>query len=1158
LINERDRSEPRVHDLDERYRALDGTVFCSGVQALVRLPLDQLRVDRRSGLRTAGFISGYQGSPLAGYDKEVHHARRHLEALGVVHQPGLNEELAAAAVMGSQLASTVADHRYDGVVGLWYGKAPGLDRAGDAIRHGNFAGASPHGGVVLLVGDDPGAKSSTLPSASEHSLYDLMIPTLAPGSVQELLDLGRHAIGLSRASGLWSALKVIAAVADGTATVDVDLDRVVPVFEPGPTFVPEVSGNLMTPFTLEREREMLEVRLEVARRYGTVNRLNEAVVNPADAWLGIVAPSHTYPRVREALGLLGLDDQDLYSLGIRVLRVGLLYPLDRQQLRSFAQGLQTVLVVEEKRPFVALHLRDALYGMADAPEVIGQRDGRDRPLIPGANSLNADQLVEPLRRILTPRVGPERLRSSQPEADHRVRISIPLTARTPFFCSGCPHNTSTVVSPGVLMGAGIGCSCMVVYMEEDVGHVSSLTCMGSEGAQWVGMSPFVGTDHFVQNMGDGTFAHSGQLAIQAAVAADVNITYKLLFNGVVAMTGGQGAVGALGVPAIADGLLAQGVKKVVITTDDVKRYRGADLPDGVEVRDRSRLLETQQELAKLSGVTVLIHDQRCAAELRRDRKRGKVAAPTERIVINQRVCEGCGDCGAKSNCLSVQPIDTEFGRKTHIHQGSCNFDRSCINGDCPSFATVTTVGGGAPVKRSAVELTSDEIPAAPIAEASTTIRMPGIGGTGVVTVSQVLGMAATIAGLSVTGLDQTGLSQKAGPVVSDLHLSGSPTQGDSKIAKGQVDVCLAFDLLVAAQPAQLDGLASGRTVVVGSSSATPTGQSIRHPDRPGPTVESLRSLLDDHSRAETNVYLDAGDLSERLFDDAAMANVLLLGVAHQLGLLPVSTSALERAIELNGVAVERNLQAFRWGRLWVADRPRFERLVPRAPGLEEPSEWAQAALRDVPLSAELRRRVARRVDDLVAYQNRRYARRFVTSVNRVAAAEHAIAPDSEALTEAVAFNLHHLMAYKDEYEVARLLLSDQARQELEAVGGQRIKVVWHLHPPLLRAAGMKKKLRLGPWFRPVLATLTRLKWLRGRALDPFAHNEVRRTERTLIPEYLHTIDRLLSALSRDCLEQAVEVAALADQIRGYEHVKLRNVTQYRQANAEALAHFPAR
>jgi indolepyruvate ferredoxin oxidoreductase len=1124
MMTDEGRSTAHQVSLDDRYRAIDGAVFCSGVQALVRLPLDQVRADRQRGHNSAAFISGYPGSPLAGYDKELERAHSHLEALDVVHQPGLNEELAASAVMGSQLSANVASRRFDGVVGLWYGKAPGLDRAGDAIRHGNFAGAAPGGGVVVLAGDDPGAKSSTLPSACEHTLFDLMIPTVAPGTVQEVLDLGRHAIALSRASGLWSGMKVSAAVADATETIEINADRFQFDVNPRSDFAPEVNGRLLTPYTLEREREILGIRTDIARRYGADNRLNDVVVNPGSAWLGLVAPGHTYQQLREALHLLGVGDEELAPLGIRVMRIGLLHPLERQQLRDFASGLQTILVVEDKRPFIELHLRDALYGMSGAPRVLGKRDEHDAPLIAEAGTLSADLIVGPLRKVLTAKINHARL---APEVTNG-RIKIPLVARTPYFCSGCPHNSSTVVPAGTLVGGGIGCHSMVVFMDQDqVGELVGLTCMGSEGAQWIGMAPFVATDHLVQNLGDGTYAHSGQLAIQAAVAAGVNITFKLLFNGVVAMTGGQDAVGGASPPRIADTLLNFGVKRVVITSEDVSRYRGADLPRGVEVRDRSRLVATQEELAGIKGVTVLIHDQRCAAEKRRDRKRGKLAKPTELIVINERVCEGCGDCGTKSNCLSVQPLETEFGRKTKIDQGSCNFDQTCLEGDCPSFASVIPHPSvrrrdAAIDKHRVINIAADELPApsGPVC-AETSIRMPGIGGTGVVTVSQVLGMAATLDGLTVSGLDQTGLSQKAGPV--------------------------------AVQPAQLDGLAADRTVVVGSTTSTPTGHTIRHPGDDLPTALELQAILDSHSDSAANVYLDAGGLAVQLFDDPAVANILVLGVACQRGLLPVTAHSIERAIELNGVAVERNVQAFRSGRLWFADHDRFNSLLPDQRQAERaPSARATELASSIAVDSRLQARIAMRIEDLASYQSWRYAQRYAAALAPVAAREGELRLGSSVLTETAAVNLHRLMAYKDEYEVARLLLAQASQLAAELVGGPKAKVVWHLHPPMLRGLGMRKKIRVGRWFRPVLRVLASAKSLRGHVIDPFGHTKVRRTERALVNEYLEMIQATLAEVDDHNFDQAVELLALADMIRGYEHIKLHTVERYRAAVLDTM------
>ena len=691
------RPDLSAYELEDRFRLEDGRVFLSGVQAVARLPVDQLRLDRRHDLRTAAFVSGYQGSPVGTFQEEVSAAAATVPDLPIIVRPGVNEELAATAVMGSQLADSLQDRRYDGVVGVWYGKAPGLDRAGDAIRHGVFAGTARNGGVMAVVGDDPAAKSSTLPSSSDATLVDLHMPILFPGDVQEALDLSRHAVALSRASGIWVGLKLVTPVADGTGTVDVHPDRVNPVtptmeFD-GKVFVPHPSGRLLTPYTLDMEREFQQVRSVLARRYGVVNRLNSVTVEGPDDWIGIAASGHTYHELREALGLLGLASDDaLRSAGIRLFHLLMPVPVDEEQVREFAQGLAEVLVIEEKNPTLELLVKSALYDAAERPRVVGRTDERGGSLVPGTGMLDADRLLEPLRSRLAARLGDDRL---WPLPVKREPSRIPLTVnRTPFYCSGCPHNISTRVPEGTLVGGGIGCHAMVALMEpERVGDIAGLTAMGNEGAQWIGMAPFVERDHLVQNLGDGTFFHSGSLAIRAAVAAGVDITYKLLYNGTVAMTGGQDPQGQMSVPDVVQLLLLEGVSRVVVTSDEPEKWRDADFGDHAEgrvsVRDRTMLMETQVELAAVPGVTVLLHDQECAAEKRRARSRGLVAKPGFRVVINERVCEGCGDCGDKSNCLSVQPVDTPYGRKTRIHQTSCNFDMTCLEGDCPSFALVS-------------------------------------------------------------------------------------------------------------------------------------------------------------------------------------------------------------------------------------------------------------------------------------------------------------------------------------------------------------------------------------------------------------------------------------------------------------------------------------
>ncbi|MCU0259972.1 MAG: indolepyruvate ferredoxin oxidoreductase family protein [Ilumatobacteraceae bacterium] len=1135
-----ERAEYRLTD---RYALEDGRVFLSGVQAVARLAADQLRADRRTGLTTAAFVSGYQGSPLASFGEEAARVAAASPDLPIVVRPGVNEELAATSVMGSQLAVTLDDCRYDGVVGVWFGKGPGLDRASDAIRHAVFAGTSHRGGVVAVVGDDPAAKSSTLPSSSDATMVDLHMPILFPGDVQEALDLGRHAVALSRACGLWVGLKVVTAVADGTGTVDVHPDRVRPqiphlVRPDGTPFEPRPSGRLLTPYTLDMEREFVELRSELAREYGRLNGLNRIAVRGPSDWIGIAASGHTYHEVREALQLLGLDGDDaLRDAGVRLFHLLQPVPFDVHPLHEFADGITEILVVEEKNPTLERLVRDALYDLAERPRVLGRRDLDGEPLVPATGTLDADALLAPLRRVLARRLD-DRLRPLPPAPRPSL---IPLAVnRTPFYCSGCPHNVSTRAEPGTLVGGGIGCHAMVALMDPDrVGDVVGLTAMGGEGAQWIGMEPFVDRDHLVQNLGDGTFFHSGSLAVRAAVAAGSHITYKLLYNGTVAMTGGQDPAGQLDVPAVVRLLLTEGVTRVIVTTDDLDRYEPGALPEGVDVWDRTRLAEAQEALAAEPGVTVLLHDQACAAEKRRARSRGTLPAPTFRVVINERVCEGCGDCGDVSNCLSVQPVDTPFGRKTRIHQTSCNLDLTCLRGDCPSFATVTVE----PAERRTTSVPAvDDLPApVPLVDPDRfTVRMSGIGGTGVVTVSQVLGTAAMLDGRSVRGLDQTGLSQKAGPVVSDLRITrGEPTASNHAAAAG-VDCLLAFDLLVAASDQHRRGAAADRTVVVASIDEEPTGQMVTHPDTPFPAVTGLRARLEEVSRADVDRWVDAAGVCSALFGSSQPANVLLLGVAVQAGAIPVDPAHVEQAIALNGVAVERNVAAFRWGRRWAVDPADVER---------------RAGMPVAPPTETLDQLVDRLAADLVGHTSRAYARRFRDRVEQARAAERSVDPASTRFAEAVARHLHRLMAYKDEYEVARLLLLPESRAAYEAVGGRGTRVTHRLHPPVLRALGVEHKIGLRRSAGPALRALRAAKRLRGTALDPFRFGEVRRTEREMIPEYEAAVDVLCERLADVGIERAAQVAALPDQVRGYEHLKLRRARAYRAELADTLAHL---
>ena len=1157
------------YQLTDRYQADEATVFLTGIQALARLPLEQLRADQRSGLRTAAFVSGYQGSPLGGYGQEVERAARLAPELAVHFRQAMNEEYAATAVMGSQLATARPDARHDGVVGIWYGKAPGVDRAADALRHAVYAGTSMHGGAIAIVGDDPNAKSSTVPSSSAGLLYGMHMPLLYPGDPAEALDLGRHAIAISRATGLWSAVKIVADVADASASIELHPDRVQPVMPlvDGERYQHTPYGQLLTPMTVEVEREIVEVRYELARRYATDNRLNHTTVDPADAWIGIVSSGITYREVREALARLGLrHDRDIEAAGIRLLKMGMPMPFNPTTVRHFARGLTELLVVEEKEPNIESLIKDALYAVTERPVIVGKRDESEQPMLPEWGALDADTIMPVLRRRLATHLE-DRL---APLA--RERTMIPLTVeRSPFFCSGCPHNRSTEVPDGAVVGAGIGCHTMTLLMDPDrVGDIAGLTCMGNEGTQWIGMSDFVDTEHIFQNLGDGTFFHSGQLAIQAAIAANVNITYKLLWNGTVAMTGGQDPEGQLELRRVAQMLVTQGATRVLITSDDVDRT-STELPSGIEVWDRTRLIEAQEVLASTPGVTVLIHDQACAAEARRARKRGLVESPPERVFINHRICEGCGDCGQVSNCLSVQPIETAFGRKTQIDQTTCNLDYSCLEGDCPSFMTVSTEEPGrlrrlfggrrrSPSASTPKAAAAPSMPAPPVSFAdpsmivptdSFSLRITGIGGTGVVTVAQILGTAAMLSGYEVRGLDQIGLSQKAGPVVSDLRLSREAPAYTNRLGDRQADLLLAFDQLVAASARGLSACDPERTVVVGSTSTTPTGAMITHLDMTMPAVKDLAATIGQET-TEHHFWADAQHTTEALLGSSTAANIFVVGMAIQAGALPIDHEHVEQAIELNGVAVDANIAAFRWGRLHVSDKDAVEHAVDAAePAAERVSSRRFATELDrLGVAGSRRDRLAMLAHELEAWGDRGDAEGWFDVLERAQRAEHRVDPTSFRLTDAVADGLFKLIAYKDEYEVARLMLDADGLAEANEQVAEGGTLSYRLHPPMLRALGMDTKISIPATASPALSALAKAKRLRGTMLDPFRWAEVRKVERKLPGEYITALETAFAALSSANFDTAVELAEAPDLVRGYEHIKLDNVERFRSRLSE--------
>ncbi|MBI1355249.1 MAG: indolepyruvate ferredoxin oxidoreductase family protein [Acidobacteria bacterium] len=1140
------------YQLNDKYELEAGQVYLTGVQALVRLPLDQMRRDRRAGLKTGCFISGYEGSPLGGYDLALGQIAGLLAQHNIVFRPGVNEDLAATAVSGSQLLETLPRPTVDGVVGLWYGKGPGVDRSGDAFRHANLAGTGRNSGALALAGDDHVSKSSTIPHQSELALYSAGMPTLAAATTQDVLDLGLYGIALSRYCGAWAALKLATDVCDGGGTIEVSPERcptVEPVFEiNGRPWRKTIHPLLIAPGSLDAERDLYEYRLEAARRFAYENRLNRIETRRAGDRFGIVACGKAYADLQTALRNMALDEEALAQAGVRILRLGMVYPLEPRVVREFVEGLETVLVVEEKRSFVELQLRELLFNEPHRPRVFGKEGPEGETLLPAWGEMDAEVISRALGRFLADAPGVRARLERLDEIDARygaAMVHAPL-ARTASYCSGCPHNRSTIVLEGQIAGGGIGCHGMSARMADAGRGVAWLGQMGSEGGHWIGAEPFTETPHLFQNLGDGTYFHSGRQGVLAAAQAGVNITFKILHNGVVAMTGGQDAAGSVSIPAMTRELEACGVKKILLLSDDPEKYDdAAGLAANVEVRDRETLERSLRELEKVPGATALIYDQMCANEKRRRRSRGKMAQPTRRLMIHERVCEGCGDCIKKSNCVSLEPTETEYGAKTRIHQSSCNVDQSCLLGDCPSFVEVEIAEGSGLKRRKPPELPPAEVPAPTLRawEGSYHVLMPGIGGTGVVTINALLATAALLDGLHVVTLDQTGLAQKGGAVVSHLSLSRAPRTASQRISDGAADLLLGFDALGAAAPKTGRLCDPSRTVAVVNTHQTPTGPSIRA----GLTVlaapGALERTVNQATHAEENLFLDATRLAEGLFGSHLQANLFLTGAAWQKGLLPISEAAIEEAIRLNGVAVERNRQAFGWGRAYAADPERVEALVKGEP---------EAPVRTLDELIEAR------AAELAQYQDEAYAGRYRELVEKVRRAERSLQGGAEPLTEAVARNLFKLMAYKDEYEVARLLVDPAFERRILETFERPQGMAYRLHPPLLRSFGVERKLRIGSWARPLLRLLASFKRLRGTAFDPFGRLASRRLERELVGWYRETVESLLAGLTAVNRAQAVEIAQAPDGIRGYEGVKEASAARVRARVADQLARLARR
>ncbi|MGE0500477.1 MAG: indolepyruvate ferredoxin oxidoreductase family protein [Rhizobiaceae bacterium] len=1123
-----------LHDvsLNDKFDLGKDRIFVSGAQAVVRMLMMQRERDRLAGLDTAGFIAGYRGSPLGGLDQQLWRAQPHLAASNIVFQPGLNEELAATACWGAQQTELLGEGRHDGVFSVWYGKGPGVDRTGDVFRHGNLAGSSKHGGVLALMGDDHTAESSTNAHATEFAFVDAMIPIFNPAGVQELIDFGLYGFALSRFAGTWAAVKCVKDNIESTASVDAALDRVkvvLPAFDMPP-------GGLNIRHELDQvaqEARLHEYKRAAAAAFIRANGLNRIVYSGgSNARIGIITVGKSYLDVRQALDDLGIDEAKAGQLGLRLFKVGCPWPLDLEHIGDFARGLETIVVVEEKRSLLEVQVKEGLYGAANHPQVVGKRDERGGWLFPARGALDPNDIAIAIGERVLKTVG------FSEEIDGRVKQlrqfqamlaeTKDVAVRTPYFCSGCPHNSSTKVPEGSLAGAGIGCHFMAVWMDRST---VGFTQMGGEGAQWVGQAPFSKRDHIFQNLGDGTYNHSGSLAIRFALSSKANITYKILYNDAVAMTGGQPHDGGLTADMIARQVRAEGVERIAVVTDEPAKYAGtAEFPAGASIHHRDDLDAVQRELREVKGVSVLLYDQTCAAEKRRRRKRGAFPDPDRRVVINELVCEGCGDCGVKSNCVSIQPVETDFGRKRRIDQSSCNKDFSCVNGFCPSFVTVH----GAKLRKAEGRAgASDPLEGVPPAKPFPLDRdgwsaiIGGVGGTGVVTIGAILGMAAHLEGKGCGMIDMAGLAQKGGAVFSHVRIAGSPDDISAiRISAGKADVVLGCDLVVSGNKKVLSAVRHGHTIFVANTAEVMPGDFARAADFSLP-IERLKKAIRQAAGEESAYFFDATRTASALFGNSVGANMFMLGFACQHGGLPLSPEAVERAIELNGEAVAMNLAAFRWGRR-AAHEPEAVRAA--AGGM---------AINAAP-PAGLDEVIDRRAAFLTDYQNAAYAEDYRRRVAAIRAAEENVAPGSTALADAVARNLFKLMAIKDEYEVARLYTDGSFAKQLEREFSGFDRLEFHLAPPVLGRTGsdgLPRKSSFGPWMMRGFRVLAAIRGLRGTVFDVFGRTAERRMERRLLADYQGDLDMLAGSMTVDRLEAAVALASIPSLIRGYGHVK---------------------
>ncbi|HTS39008.1 MAG TPA: indolepyruvate ferredoxin oxidoreductase family protein [Xanthobacteraceae bacterium] len=1143
----------RSVQLDDKYDLGQSRVFVTGFQALVRLTLMQKERDRRAGLHTAGYVTGYRGSPLGGLDYQFQRAEPILKRNDVLFHAGINEDLAATALWGSQQAELYGEGKYDGVFGMWYGKGPGVDRTGDVFRHANCAGSSKHGGVIALMGDDHTAESSTTAHQSEFNFVNYVIPILNPAGVQEILDYGLYGWAMSRFSGAWVALKCMHETVESTAVIDGSLERI-KIVTPTDFAMPPGGLNIrLNDPIMVQEARLNDYKRDAMIAFVRANNLNRAIISGGrKPRIGVITVGKSYLDVRQALDELGLDEVRCNDFGLRIYKVGCPYPIGRADMLEFGEGLDLIIVVEEKRSLIEVQVREELYGSANQPVCIGKKDEQGHWLFPIKGALDPNEIAICIGERLQKFAPSEEIAARVASLKQRQRVlaeTQDVAIRMPYFCSGCPHNSSTVVPEGMRAYAGIGCHYMVQWMDRST---LGYTHMGGEGANWIGEAPFSKRGHVFQNLGDGTYNHSGYMAIRAAIAANTNITYKILFNDAVAMTGGQHNDGGLTVPQVARQVAAEGAKRVVIVSDEPKKYAPGEVwPAGLTFHHRDELNTVQKELSEIPGVTVLIYDQTCAAEKRRRRKRGTFPDPDKRVIINELVCEGCGDCGVQSNCVSVQPLETEFGRKRTIDQTSCNKDFSCVKGFCPSFVTVH----GAKLKRTEGAADAQEqfalpAPTLPGIEQTYNIIVTGVGGTGVVTIGGILGMAAHLEGKGVGIIDMAGLAQKGGAVYSNIRIAKEPADIHAiRVAAGGADLVLGGDIVVAGNKKVLGAVKPGKTVMIVNTTEFLPGDFTRNADFSLPT-ERLRREIMKAGGGERSHFVDASRIASALFGHSIGANIFLVGYAYQYGAIPLSAEAIEQAITLNGEAVAMNIAAFRWGRRAAGDLKAVEAVA-------KPAEIDPARH----LSQSFDEMVERRVAFLTAYQNAAYAARYRALVDTAKAVEAARAPGKCGLAEAVARYLFKLMAYKDEYEVARLYTDGAFAKQVKAAFDGDLRLEFHLAPPLLarrdKETGLPRKMTFGPWVMRAFGLLAKFKFLRGTVLDPFGYSVERKTERQLIADYEAMLAELFDRLSAENHPIAVGLAAIPEKIRGFGHVKARHLAAAKADEAALLEQLRA-